>query len=79
MKGKTTKAEYLYLALSYKKLNFFKMTKEQVLGVIRHVLTFAGGFLVTKGLVDEGVVMEVVGAVTTIIGSVWSIVAKKNA
>ncbi len=55
------------------------MTKEQVLGVIRHVLTFAGGFLVTKGLVDEGAVMEVVGAVTTIIGSVWSIVAKKNA
>jgi len=54
------------------------MTKEQVLGVIRHVLTFAGGFLVTKGLVDDGLVVELVGAITTIVGGVWSVVAKKT-
>lgn len=53
--------------------------KEQVLGVMRHVLTFAGGFLVTKGLVDEASLIEVVGAVSTLIGTVWSVVAKHQA
>jgi hypothetical protein len=30
-----------------------KLTKDQLLGVIRHALTFIGGILITKGLVDE--------------------------
>lgn len=55
------------------------MSKEQVLGVIRHVLTFAGGFLVTKGIVDEGLVVEIVGGVITIVGGIWSVIDKKTA
>lgn len=54
------------------------MSKEQVLGIVRHGLTFVGGLLVTKGLMDVDMVQEVMGAVVTLVGSVWSIVAKKK-
>ena len=36
-----------------------KLTKDQLLGVIRHALTFIGGILITKGLVDEGLFSEI--------------------
>lgn len=50
--------------------------KEQSLGVIRHVLTFVGGILVTKGLIDESLSQELLGGFMTVIGGVWSIVSK---
>ena len=53
-----------------------KLTKEQVLGIIRHTLTFVGGILITKGLVDETTVTEIIGGVITLTGAIWSIVAK---
>jgi hypothetical protein len=52
------------------------MNKDQVLGIIRHALTFVGGFLVMKGLVDETMVTEIVGGAVALVGSIWSIVAK---
>jgi hypothetical protein len=52
------------------------MNKEQVLGIIRHTLTFVGGFVAAKGLLSEGVVLEIVGGAVTIVGTVWSIVDK---
>lgn len=54
-----------------------KLTKEQILGIIRHALTFVGGILVMRGLVDETTVTEIVGGVATLTGTIWSIVAKK--
>jgi hypothetical protein len=54
------------------------MKQEQVLGIIRHVLTFVGGVLITKGLVDEVIAQEVIGGVMTLVGSVWSIFSKKT-
>ena len=54
------------------------MTKEQVIGIIRHVITFAGGILVVKGLVDDAMVQEVLGGVLGLVGTVWSIVEKKK-
>ena len=56
-----------------------KLTQEQVLGIVRHILTFGGGILVTKGLLDEGMVAEISGAVITLIGAVWSIIEKSKA
>lgn len=53
------------------------MTKEQILGVVRHLLTFFGGILVTKGVIDETIVTEVIGGISTLIGAVWSFIAKK--
>jgi hypothetical protein len=53
--------------------------KDQLLGLIRHALTFVGGIVVAKGLVDESLSQEVIGGVMTLVGAVWSIVAKKKA
>ncbi len=53
-----------------------KLTKEQILGIIRHALTFVGGIFVMKGLVDETVVTEIVGGAMTLTGAIWSIVEK---
>lgn len=54
------------------------MSKEQVLGIVRHGLTFVGGLLVTKGLMDVDMVQEVMGAVITLVGAVWSVIVKKK-
>lgn len=53
------------------------MNQEQVLGLVRHALTFIGGLLITKGFVDEGIWSELSGAVMTLIGGVWSVLSKK--
>lgn len=54
------------------------LTKEQVLGIVRHTMTFVGGILIAKGLIDEGVVTEITGAVLTLVGSIWSVVEKNK-
>jgi hypothetical protein len=53
-----------------------KLTKEQWLGIVRHSLTFVGGILITKGIVDDGIWAEISGAALTLVGGVWSVVAK---
>jgi len=53
--------------------------KDSILnGVIRHILTAGGGALVARGLVAQTDVEALVGAVITIIGVVWSALAKKK-
>jgi len=53
------------------------MNKEQVLGMIRHALTFIGGVLVIKGLSSEAQVAETIGAVMTAVGFLWSVIKNK--
>ena len=50
--------------------------KEKTLGIIRHALTFVGGVLVTQGVLDDAMFMELFGAVMTLVGGVWSVVDK---
>ena len=52
------------------------MRKEQVLGILRHSLTFLGGLLVMRGIVDETTATEIIGGVITLVGTIWSIVEK---
>ena len=47
-------------------------------GLIRHGLTFLGGLLVAKGYVDAEMVQELVGAVMTLGGFVWSVLDKRE-
>lgn len=54
------------------------MKKDQILGLIRHLLTFVGGLAIAKGLIDESQQTELVGALCTLIGSIWSVLAKKT-
>ena len=53
------------------------MSKEQVLGIIRHALTAIGGMAVILGYYDESTVTQIIGGAMTAIGFVWSIVDKK--
>jgi hypothetical protein len=54
------------------------MTKEQILGIARHALTFIGGILIMKGIVDEGTWTEVSGGALTLAGTIWSIIDKNK-
>jgi hypothetical protein len=56
-----------------------KLTREQVLGIVRHTLTFVGGIFIAKGVVDEAMVSEISGGVLTLVGAIWSVVAKNKA
>jgi len=53
-----------------------KLTKEQVLGIIRHTLTFVGGILIMKGIIDEATTQEIIGGVLTLTGTIWSVISK---
>jgi hypothetical protein len=55
------------------------MNMETILGVIRHILTFGGGFVVAKGWADEATITAAVGAAVTLIGAVWSVLSKRQA
>lgn len=52
------------------------MNQEKVLGIVRHVLTLAAGYLMAKGIVDEGAANEIVAGIMAIIGVIWSVKAK---
>ncbi len=49
-----------------------------VMGIVRHVLTFFGGWLVASGAFDAGAVDQLVGAAVTIVGLLWSAWDKKG-
>jgi hypothetical protein len=53
------------------------MNVEQVLGIIRHTLTFVGGILVTKGLISEAQSQEIIGTTITLVGAIWSLAKNK--
>ena len=55
-----------------------KLSKEQIMGIIRHALTFVGGIVVMKGLVDEAVITEIIGGAMTLTGAIWSLINKKE-
>ena len=69
---------YLLENKHLKKMNM-KLTKEQVIGIIRHSMTFIGGLLLMKGIVDEALLSELTGGIITLVGTIWSIVEKNKA
>lgn len=54
------------------------MNKDQLIGLLRHVLTFGGGFLVTSNVLDDVMLSELIGGVVSIVGVVWSIADKRK-
>ena len=54
------------------------MEKEQILGILRHVLTCAGGSVIMKGLASDSEVQEIIGTILTLVGSIWSVVTKQK-
>jgi hypothetical protein len=67
------------LILTLIKLRKYKtMNKAKILGIIRHVLGFAGGIAVGKGLLDEGTSQEIIGSSMTLISVIWSFLAPEK-
>lgn len=52
------------------------MTKETVLGIIRHTLTFASGFIIANNPAFGDEIGVVTGSVVGLFGAVWSIIDK---
>jgi hypothetical protein len=53
------------------------MTKDEVYGVARAVLSAIGGYLAGKGYIDSETSVAVAGAVATIFAAVWSVRSKR--
>lgn len=51
---------------------------DKILGIIRHGLTFLGGVLVTQGVMDDAMFVELFGAAMTLIGGIWSVIDKNK-
>lgn len=52
------------------------MTEEDILGIVRHVLTTAGGALTAEGVLSSAQVHDGIGAVMVLAGIVWSLVSR---
>lgn len=52
------------------------MNWEQLSSILRHILTFGGGFVVAKGWIAADTLPQVVGAIITLGGAVWAMVNK---
>lgn len=55
------------------------MLSSSLAGVLRHALTFGGGFLIQSGVLDASQLETATGAIIAIVGVVWSVVHKKKA
>lgn len=48
--------------------------KDTILSLLRHALTFGGGYLVAKGLLNDTTLGTLIPAVVTAVGAVWGAV-----
>lgn len=55
------------------------MNQETIGTLIRALLKFGGGILISKGVLDDATFAEVSGALMTLFGVVWGIVAARQA
>ena len=49
-----------------------------IIALLRHLLTFIGGTLVAKGLLDATALTELIGAIITLVSTGWMLVSKYN-
>ena len=54
------------------------MNKDTILGIVRHILTFVGGYLVAKGIFNQAMLDAAVPAILTLGGVIWSAIDKKD-
>lgn len=54
------------------------MNWDVISGLLRHLLTFGGGYLVTNGTLTDGDVQAITGGVIAIGGVLWSILNKRS-
>jgi len=52
--------------------------KEKILGLVIHTLTFVGAIYITKGIIDETLVTELIGGAITLTSAIWSVISKNK-
>lgn len=52
------------------------MNWEQVSSVLRHILTFGGGFIIAKGWISAEAMPGIIGAIITVGGVIWGMFTK---
>ncbi len=50
-----------------------------VIALLRHLLTFIGGTLVAKGILDSAALTELIGAIITLVSVGWMALSKYKA
>lgn len=56
-----------------------KLTLDQLLGIIRHILTLVGGIMLVLGKqVDDGQIEMVTGATLALVTLLWSVFSKTD-
>jgi hypothetical protein len=50
--------------------------KAAVIALLRHLLTFIGGTLVAKGIIDAATLTEIIGSVLTLLSVGWMAIDK---
>lgn len=55
-----------------------KISAEQFQGIVRHVLTFGGGYLLAKGLFNQAQLDILIPAVVSLAGVGWSMLSKSK-
>ena len=53
--------------------------KAAVIALLRHLLTFIGGTLVAKGILDSAALTELIGAIISIVSVSWMAISKYKA
>lgn len=53
--------------------------KEEVMGLVRHILSAGGSLLLANGVVEESLMAEISGAVIALVALGWSVFDKKQA
>lgn len=52
------------------------MNLNQIMGIIRAALIFAGGILITTGTISAALEQQILGSALTLIATIWSILSK---
>ena len=52
------------------------LMKSAIIALLRHLLTFIGGTLVAKGILDSATLQEIIGALITLLSVGWMAVEK---
>ena len=54
------------------------LMKSAVIALLRHLLTFIGGTLVAKGIIDTATLTEIIGSVLTLLSVGWMALDKSK-
>jgi hypothetical protein len=53
------------------------MNQDEILGIVRTLLSAIGGYAVAKGLLDQATMITIAGAAASIVVAIWSVISKR--